>query len=58
MLSTAFVWIINHQPEFYQALARHLVMSGVSLAFALAIGLPLAILIWSPVRQSVRRLRV
>ena len=45
MLITAFTWIINHQPEFYQALGQHLVMSGVSLAFALAIGLPLAILI-------------
>lgn len=45
MLHTAFIWIIEHQPEFYRALGQHLVMSGVSLAFALAIGLPLAILI-------------
>lgn len=45
MLSTAFTWIIEHQSEFYQALGQHLVMSGVSLAIALAIGLPLAVLI-------------
>jgi osmoprotectant transport system permease protein len=45
MLSTAFTWIIEHQSEFYQALGQHLVMSGVSLGIALAIGLPLAILI-------------
>ncbi|MCO4315902.1 ABC transporter permease [Phyllobacterium sp. 21LDTY02-6] len=45
MLATAFTWIIEHQPEFYQALGQHLVMSGVSLAIALAIGLPLAVFI-------------
>jgi osmoprotectant transport system permease protein len=45
MLVTAFTWIVEHQPEFYQALGQHLVMSGVSLAIALAIGLPLAVFI-------------
>ncbi|MCX8279675.1 ABC transporter permease [Phyllobacterium sp. 0TCS1.6C] len=45
MLATAFTWIVEHQPEFYQALGQHLVMSGVSLAIALAIGLPLAVFI-------------
>jgi osmoprotectant transport system permease protein len=45
MLITAFNWIISNQPEFLRALGQHLVMSGVSLVFALAIGLPLAVLI-------------
>lgn len=45
MLITALNWIVNNQPEFLRALGQHLVMSGVSLAFALAIGLPLAVLI-------------
>lgn len=45
MLSTAFFWIIDHQPEFFRALGQHLLMSAVSMAIALAIALPLAILI-------------
>ena len=45
MLSTAFFWIVDHQDEFFRALGQHLLMSGVSLALALAIGLPLSILI-------------
>jgi osmoprotectant transport system permease protein len=44
-MSNALAWIIGHQPEFYRALGQHLLMSGVSLAFALALGLPLAIFI-------------
>ncbi len=45
MLSKAFFWVIDHQDEFLRALWQHLVMSGVSLAIALVIALPLAILI-------------
>ncbi len=45
MLSKALFWIIDHQPEFFRALGQHLLMSGVSLAIALAIALPLAVLI-------------
>jgi osmoprotectant transport system permease protein len=44
-LSSALAWIMEHQPEFYRALGQHLLMSGVSMAFALGLGLPLAILI-------------
>jgi osmoprotectant transport system permease protein len=44
-VSNAFIWILNHQPEFFRALGQHLLMSGVSMAAALAVGLPLAILI-------------
>jgi osmoprotectant transport system permease protein len=44
-VSNAFTWIVNHQPEFYRALGQHLLMSGASFAAALAVGLPLAILI-------------
>lgn len=44
-MSNAFTWIVNHQPEFYRALGQHLLMSGASFAAALAVGLPLAILI-------------
>jgi len=45
MLSSAFYWIVDHQPEFFRALGQHLLMSGVAIAVALALGLPLAILI-------------
>jgi len=45
MLSTAFYWIIDHPTEFFRALGQHLTMSGVSLAIALVIALPLAVLI-------------
>jgi osmoprotectant transport system permease protein len=45
MLSKAFFWVVDHQDEFLRALWQHLVMSGVSLAIALVIALPLAILI-------------
>jgi len=44
-LSRALTWIIDHQPEFYRALGQHLLMSGASMAVALALGLPLAIFI-------------
>lgn len=45
MLIAAFSWILTHQTEFFRALGQHLLMSGVSLAIALVIALPLAILI-------------
>lgn len=45
MLIAAFSWILTHQPEFFRALGQHILMSGVSLAIALVIALPLAILI-------------
>lgn len=45
MLSKAFFWVVDHQTEFFRALGQHLLMSGVSLAIALAIALPLAVLI-------------
>jgi osmoprotectant transport system permease protein len=38
-------WIVSHQPEFYRALGQHLLMCGVSMTIALALGLPLAVLI-------------
>jgi osmoprotectant transport system permease protein len=44
-LSKTLTWILNHQPEFYRALGQHLLMCGVSMVFALALGLSLAILI-------------
>lgn len=45
MLSTAFNWIISHPTEFNRALGQHLLMSAVSMVFALIISLPLAVLI-------------
>jgi osmoprotectant transport system permease protein len=44
-LSEAFAWIAGHQPEFYRALGQHLLMYAISMTLALALGLPLAILI-------------
>ena len=44
-MSGAISWIVSHQPEFYRALGQHLLMCGVSMTVALAVGLPLAVLI-------------
>lgn len=45
MLSTAFNWIMSHPTEFNRALGQHLLMSAISMVFALIISLPLAVLI-------------
>lgn len=45
MFTAAFEWIYNNQTAFLRALGQHLTMSGISLAIALAIALPLAVLI-------------
>lgn len=45
MFSQAFFWIVDHQDEFFRALGQHLIMSCVSLAIALVVALPLAVLI-------------
>jgi osmoprotectant transport system permease protein len=44
-VSSALTWIIAHPAEFTRALGQHLLMSGASMAIALALSLPLAILI-------------
>ena len=45
MLTSAVEWIYNNQTAFLRALGQHLTMSGISLAIALVIALPLAVLI-------------
>ncbi|WP_337918561.1 ABC transporter permease [Pseudaminobacter soli (ex Zhang et al. 2022)] len=45
LLSEAFAWILNNPAEFNRALGQHLLMSITAIAFALGIGLPLAVLI-------------
>ena len=45
IFTAAFEWIANNQTAFWRALGQHLTMSGISLAVALAIALPLAVLI-------------
>jgi osmoprotectant transport system permease protein len=45
MLQQAFTWILEHPDDFNRALWQHLLMSGASMAFALLIGIPLAIVI-------------
>lgn len=47
----AVTWIWNNPAPFNRALIQHLVMSGASLLIALAVGLPLAVLIIS--RQTL-----
>jgi osmoprotectant transport system permease protein len=44
-MSDTWTYIATHQPEFYRALRQHLLMSGVSMAIALGVGLSLAVLI-------------
>ena len=39
------LWIGDHRTEFYRALGQHLLMCGISMAFALVLGLSLAIVI-------------
>lgn len=38
---------MSHRPEFYRALGQHLLMYGISMTVALALGLPLAVLIFN-----------
>jgi osmoprotectant transport system permease protein len=45
MVTAAFLWIGSHPTEFLRALGQHLLMSGIALGLALAIALPLAVLI-------------
>lgn len=45
LLAEAFNWILANPGEFNLALKQHLVMSVAAIAFALAIGMPLAVLI-------------
>jgi osmoprotectant transport system permease protein len=45
MLTAAVDWIYNNPTTFFRALGQHLTMSGISLAIALVIALPLAVLI-------------
>ncbi|MGI2034186.1 ABC transporter permease [Rhizobium panacihumi] len=45
MLNNAVSWVANNPDVFMRALGQHLVMSGVSLAIALAIALPLSVAI-------------
>jgi len=45
MLNKALSWIAEHPDTFLRALGQHLLMSGISLAIALTIALPLAVAI-------------
>src|SRR5471032_1612849 len=45
MLFDAFTWIVGHGATVQSALEQHLLMSGISLAIGLAVGVPLAIAI-------------
>ena len=45
MFLDALTWIMGHGALFQSALEQHLLMSGISLAIGLAIGVPLAIAI-------------
>lgn len=45
LLAQAWNWILANPTDFGRALEQHLVMSLASIAFALAIGLPLAVFI-------------
>lgn len=45
LLSEALAWVLGHERAFLRALGEHLAMSGIALAIALSIGLPLAVFI-------------
>jgi osmoprotectant transport system permease protein len=45
LLAQAIDWIVQNPDEFNRALGQHLLMSITAIVFALAIGLPLAVLI-------------
>jgi osmoprotectant transport system permease protein len=45
LLHQAFTWIVEHPDQFNRALGQHLLMSITAIVFALAIGLPLAVVI-------------
>jgi len=45
LFTDAFTWILDNPAQFNRALSQHLLMSSVSILFALLIGLPLAVVI-------------
>ncbi|KNC93462.1 ABC transporter permease [Trabulsiella odontotermitis] len=45
MLTQAWLWILENQPLFWQAVWQHVIMCGVSLGIALLIAVPLGVLI-------------
>lgn len=45
LLHQAFTWILDNPAQFNRALGQHLLMSFASILLALAIGLPLAVVI-------------
>jgi len=50
ILVEAYRYFLNHQPEFWRAVATHLRLSGAALAIALLLGVPLGL--WAA-RQRV-----
>jgi osmoprotectant transport system permease protein len=52
MVTAAIAWVASHPADFLRALGQHLLMSSISLCLALAIGLPLAVLILNRTRLA------
>lgn len=45
MIAQAWLWVLENQPLFWQAVWQHLIMCGLSLGIALIIAVPLGVLI-------------
>jgi osmoprotectant transport system permease protein len=45
LITNAYTWVIEHPTEFLRALGQHLTMSGIALAIALLVALPLSVAI-------------
>ncbi|MFW0766660.1 ABC transporter permease [Trabulsiella odontotermitis] len=53
MITQAWLWVVENQPLFWQAVWQHLIMCGFSLGIALIIAVPLGILIANTPRLAL-----
>ncbi|WHP33040.1 ABC transporter permease [Trabulsiella odontotermitis] len=53
MITQAWLWVVENQPLFWQAVWQHLIMCGFSLGIALIIAVPLGILIANSPRLAL-----
>jgi osmoprotectant transport system permease protein len=48
MITQAWLWVLDNQPLFWQAVWQHLIMCGLSLSIALILAVPLGVLVANP----------
>ncbi|BBV75692.1 choline ABC transporter permease [Raoultella planticola] len=52
MITQAWLWVLDNQPLFWQAVWQHLIMCGLSLSIALILAVPLGVLVANSPRMA------